>query len=457
MLINGDVIEAVAFAVTWISCKGGFMERLKTADVLALGFMTFSLFLGAGNIIFPPSVGMAAGENVWRVAFGFLLTGVGMPLLAVIALARVGGGMDRLTAPLGRLAGLLIAIAIYLSIGPLFATPRTAVVAFEMGMAPFSGNGMWPRLGHSLVFFALSLALALSPGKLVDRMGKLITPVLLIALLILGGSTFLTPVGVIGKSLPAYQDAPMLRGFLDGYLTMDTLGALVFGIVIASAVRDQGITEARLITFYTVIAGLIAAFGLSLIYLALFYLGAKSQNLAGEALNGVQILSAYTWQTFGFAGKLLLAVAITLACLTTAVGLITACGEFFSSRFAISYRLVVCLVSLFSLWVSNQGLDELIRISTPVLVGLYPLAIVLVGLCLFDRLWLSPRRVFVPVMMVTLIFGVIDAITAAGFELWIPLFFRHLPLAEQNLGWLLPTALVMLIAAFMDRRLSKEQ
>lgn len=266
------------------------MERLKTADVLALGFMTFSLFLGAGNIIFPPSVGMAAGENVWRVAFGFLLTGVGMPLLAVVALARVGGGMNQLTAPLGRLAGLLIAIAIYLSIGPLFATPRTAVVAFEMGVAPFGGSGVWSRFNHSLAFFALSLALAFSPGKLVDRMGKLITPVLLIALLILAGSTFLVPAGAIGKSLPAYQHAPILRGFLDGYLTMDTLGALVFGIVIASAVRNQGITEARLITSYTIIAGLIAALGLSLIYLALFYLGATSQNLAGETQNGVQIL-----------------------------------------------------------------------------------------------------------------------------------------------------------------------
>ena len=116
------------------------MHRLNRFDLLALGFMTFALFLGAGNIIFPPSAGMAAGEQVWSAALGFLLTGVGLPLLTVVALARVGGGLDKLTAPLGRRAGLLFAVVVYLAIGPLFATPRTAVVAFEMGMAPFSGD-----------------------------------------------------------------------------------------------------------------------------------------------------------------------------------------------------------------------------------------------------------------------------------------------------------------------------
>lgn len=432
------------------------MDRLKLPEVLALGFMTFSLFLGAGNIVFPPSAGMAAGESVWRVAFGFLLAGVGIPLLAVIALARAGGGLDRLTAPLGRTAGLIMAIAIYLCIGPLFATPRTAVVAFEMGMAPFSGDASWARFCHSLFFFGTSLVLALSPGKLVNRVGKYITPVLLVALSILGGAAFLTPAGPVGESQPEYHSAPMLRGFLDGYLTMDTFGALVFGIVIASAVRDQGVTDVRRVTFYTILSGLVAAFGLSLIYLALFYLGATSQGLTGTAHSGVQILTAYTWQTFGIAGKLLLSVVITLACLTTSVGLITACGEFFASRFAMSYRFVVCLLCLFSLWVSNQGLSQLIRVSLPVLVGLYPLAIVLIGLCLLDRFWVSPRRVFIPVMLVTLVFGVIDGVGAAGFESLIPVFFRTLPLSEQSLGWVLPVGLVLLLAAFFDRWCGKE-
>src|SRR3990167_9527819 len=342
------------------------MQRLTRSDLLALGFMTFALFLGAGNIIFPPSVGLAAGEQVWLAAAGFLLTGVGLPLLTVVALARVGGGLPRLTAPLGVKAG------------PLFATPRTAVVAFEMGMAPFSGSSDLALGLYTLVYFSAVLFLSLNPGQLVDRIGKWITPVLLSALLVLGGAALLVPAGAIGTTTAAYQSAPLVQGFLQGYLTMDTLGALVFGIVIATAIRDRGVSNEALITRYAVSAGMIAAVGLSLVYLALFYLGATSQGIAGEAQNGVQILSNYVQHTFGAAGSVLLAVVITLACLTTAVGLLTACGEFFSKLLPLSYRSVVIALGVFSLLVANQGLTQLISVSVPVLVGLYPLAIVLV-------------------------------------------------------------------------------
>ncbi len=392
------------------------MTHLKGFDLLALGFMTFALFLGAGNIIFPPSAGMAAGEHVWSAAFGFLLTGVGLPLLTVVALARVGGGIGRLTQPIGRRAGVAFAIAVYLAIGPLFATPRTAVVSFEMGVAPFTGDGGVPLLIYTVAYFSVVLFLVLNPGRLVDRVGKVITPVLLSALLVLGGAAIFAPAGEIGSSSGEYQSAPLVQGFLQGYLTMDTLGALVFGIVIATAIRDRGISDSRLVTRYSMIAGVIAATGLSLVYLALFYLGATSQGIAGDAQNGVQILTAYVQQTFGVSGSLLLAVVITLACLTTAVGLITACGEFFSDLLPVSYKTVVIVFSLFSLLVANQGLTQLISLSVPVLVGLYPLAIVLIALSLFDRLWVSAPRVFVPVMIVALLFGIVDGLGGGQAE-----------------------------------------
>lgn len=433
------------------------MTRLNGLDLLALGFMTFALFLGAGNIIFPPSVGLAAGEQVWHAALGFLLTGVGLPLLTVVALARVGGGMERLTAPIGRRAGTLFAVAVYLAIGPLFATPRTAVVSFEMGMAPFSGNGAAPLLLYSLAYFAVVLFLSLNPGQLVDRIGKFITPVLLAALLVLGGAALFAPAGAIGTTTESYRAAPFVQGFLQGYLTMDTLGALVFGIVIARAIRDRGVNDGRLQTRYSVIAGLIAATGLSLVYLALFYLGATSQGIAGEAQNGVQILTAYVQQTFGMAGSLLLALVITLACLTTAVGLLSACGEFFSGLLPLSYRTVVVGFGVFSLLLANQGLTQLISVSVPVLVGLYPLAIVLVALSLLQSFWLSSSRVFVPVLGVTLVFGLADGLVAAGLNAWGPAFFGQLPLAAQSLGWLVPALATLLVAALLDRLLGKPE
>ncbi|MEO4046631.1 branched-chain amino acid transport system II carrier protein [Pseudomonas sp. CAU 1711] len=427
------------------------MTRLKSLDLLALGFMTFALFLGAGNIIFPPSAGMAAGDNVWSAAFGFLITGVGLPLLTVVALARVGGGMNELTAPLGRHAGTLLAVAVYLAIGPLFATPRTAVVSFEMGVAPFAGNEPLPLALYSVAYFVAVLLLALNPGKLVDSIGKFITPVLLASLLVLGGAALLAPAGAIGEVSENYRSTPFVQGFLQGYLTMDTLGALVFGIVIATAIKDRGVRDGALITRYSVVAGVIAAIGLSLVYLALFQLGATSQGIAGDAQNGVQILTTYVQHTFGLYGSLLLAVVITLACLTTAVGLLTACGEYFSKLLPVSYRGVVLVFGLFSLLVANQGLTQLISVSVPVLVGLYPLAIVLVALSLLSGLWCSAQRVFVPTMAVTLVFGLADALNAAGLKGLVPSAFAQLPLAAEGLGWLLPVALTLLVAAVFDR------
>ena len=427
------------------------MTRLKGLDLLALGFMTFALFLGAGNIIFPPSAGMAAGQSIWPAATGFLLTGVGLPLLTVVALARVGGGMDRLTAPLGRIAGTLLAVAVYLAIGPLFATPRTAVVSFEMGVAPFTGNSATPLFAYTVVFFAATLFLVLNPGQLVNRVGKFITPVLLAALLVLGGAALFAPAGEIGATAESYRNGPLLKGFLEGYLTMDTLGALVFGIVIATAIRDRGVSAPALVTRYSMIAGAIAAVGLSLVYLALFYLGATSQGIAGDAQNGVQILTTYVQHTFGTTGSLLLAMVITLACLTTAVGLTAACGEFFSSLLPVGYRTVVVVFTLFSLVVANQGLTQLISVSVPVLVGLYPLAIMLVSLSLLDRFWLVPSRIFIPVMAVTLVFGVADGLSAAGFSDWVPELFTTLPLAAQSMGWLVPVLVTLVAAIVVDR------
>lgn len=427
------------------------MTRLKGLDLLALGFMTFALFLGAGNIIFPPSAGMSAGENMGAAAFGFLLTGVGLPLLTVVALARVGGGLPTLTAPLGRFAGVLLAVAVYLAIGPLFATPRTAVASFEIGMQPFVGNSPLALFVYTLVYFAAVLFLSLNPGRLVDRVGKLITPVLIAALIVLGGAALFAPAGVVGQSSGAYSSEPLVQGFLQGYLTMDALGALVFGIVIATAIRDRGVTDAGLVTRYSVIAGIIAAVALSLVYLSLFYLGATSHELAAGAENGGQILTAYVSHTFGSGGSLLLAVVIILACLTTGVGLLTACGEFFSDLLKLPYRVVVVALAVFSLAVSNQGLTQLISVSIPVLVGLYPLAIVLVALSLANRLWRSQSLVFVPVMAVTLVFGVVDGLTVAGKGEWVPGFFARLPLAEQSLGWLVPVLVTLALVAVLDR------
>ena len=427
------------------------MTTLKTKDIIALGFMTFALFLGAGNIIFPPVVGMAAGGNLLGASAGFLLTGVGLPLLGVVALARVGGGLDTLTAPIGRIAGTAMGIAIYLTIGPLFATPRTATVSFEMGLAPFVGNTPLNLLVFTIAYFALVMLLSLFPGKLMDNIGKLITPVLIVALLILGGAAILAPVGGYSTATPDYgtQLAAFSQGFLQGYQTMDALASLVFGIVIINAIKAAGVTDKRLHTRYAIYAGLIAALGLGLVYVSLLYLGATSGSLAGSAATGVQILTTYVQHTFGAAGLWLLAAVILLACLTTGVGLVSACASYFSQVTGFSYRGMVVALSIFSAAVANQGLAQLIAVAVPVLVGIYPVAIALIALSLLHS-WHQPNRVYIPVMLVALVFGLFDAAKAIGLTTLLPSWLDHLPGAALGMGWVTPVIAMLVIAASAD-------
>lgn len=427
------------------------MTTLKTRDILALGFMTFALFLGAGNIIFPPSVGLAAGEFQWTAALGFLLTGVGLPLLGVIALARVGGGLDTLTSPIGKLAGTLMGLSIYLTIGPFFATPRTATVSFEVGMAPFTGNTPEALLVFTIGYFFLVMILSLFPGKLMDNIGKIITPALIVVLAILGSAAFLAPAGDIATPVATYASSgkALAQGFLMGYQTMDALASLVFGILIVASIKAAGVTDTRLHTRYTIYAGIIAALGLGLVYLSLIYLGAMSGTVVPADASGVQILTTYVDNVFGTSGILLLAAVILLACLTTGVGLVSACSAYFSQLFGIQYRTVVIVMSIFSAAVANQGLAQLIAVAVPVLVTIYPVAIALIALGLLSKLWKHKPRVFIPVMSVALVFGIIDGLQAAGLKL--PAVFASLPGSDMGLGWLLPVLVVLVLAGVLDR------
>lgn len=432
------------------------MTQLKTRDLIALGFMTFALFLGAGNIIFPPIVGKAAGGHLWGAAAGFLLTGVGLPLLTVVAMARVGGGIKTITAPIGTVAGTVLGIAVYLCIGPFFATPRTATVSFELGIAPLTGSSPTALFAYSVAYFGLTMLLSLYPGKLVDNIGKLITPVLIVALAVLGSAAFMLPAGGPGTAAAGYQSAGMAlgQGFLQGYQTMDALAALVFGIVIINAIRDCGICDASLHTRYAIIAGIMAATGLGLVYVSLVYLGATSGALAPDAATGVQILTSYVQHTFGRWGMVLLAVVILLACLTTGVGLVSACATYFGQLTGWGYRRTVVAISLFSLVVSNQGLEQLIALAEPVLVAIYPPAIALVVLSLLSSLWKSPGRVYIPTMAAALGLGICDALKAVMGPDAIPPWLGQLPGASVSLGWTLPVLAVAVLAAIADRMLA---
>ncbi|CNI07160.1 branched-chain amino acid transport system II carrier protein [Yersinia mollaretii] len=426
-------------------------HRLSSKDIMALGFMTFALFVGAGNIIFPPMVGLQSGEHVWVAALGFLITAVGLPVITVIALARVGGGIDALSTPIGRSAGLVLATVCYLAVGPLFATPRTATVSFEVGIAPLTGDGPLPLFIYSVVYFALVIGISLYPGRLLDTVGHILAPLKILALAILGIAALLWPAGPLIPATDAYQQVPFSSGFVNGYLTMDTLGALVFGIVIVNAARSRGVVSAKLLTRYTIWAGLIAGIGLTLVYLSLFKLGSSSGSLTPDAQNGAVVLHAYVQHTFGGLGSVFLAALIFIACMVTAVGLTCACAEFFAQYLPLSYRALVFILGIFSMMVSNLGLSHLIQISIPVLTAIYPPCIVLVLMSFTLRWWHHASRIVAPVMLVSLLFGILDAVKASTFAHFLPEWTQHLPLAEQGLAWLSPSLLVFVVVGLYDR------
>lgn len=431
------------------------MKVLKGQDILALGFMTFALFVGAGNIIFPPIVGLQAGPHVWMAALGFLVTAVGLPVVTVIALAKVGGAMDALSSPIGKVAGGVLAAVAYLAVGPLFATPRTATVSFEVGLAPLTGESPLALFLYSLVYFLLVFWVSLYPGRLLDTVGRFLAPLKIIALAVLGIAAFALPAGDIGTAEPAYVAAPFSQGFINGYLTMDTLGALVFGIVIVNAIRSRGVESPRLITRYAIIAGLIAGVGLALVYISLFRLGSGSHAVAAGASNGAAVLHAYVQHTFGSLGSGFLAVLISLACLVTAVGLTCACAEYFSRVLPLSYKTLVILLAAFSLLVSNLGLTNLIQFSIPVLTAIYPPCIALVALSFCKDFWHEQGRIVAPVMLVSLLFGMVDAFKGAGFGEYLPAAFAQLPLSEQGLAWLIPALITLFVAFVVDRVMGK--
>ena len=425
------------------------MTNLRTRDIIALGFMTFALFIGAGNIIFPPIVAQQAGEHVWLAALGFLITAVGLPVITIMALSRVEGSIQNLSSPLGKTASLILTIVCYLAVGPLFATPRTATVSYEIGFSSYFGTSSTNLLIYSAVYFAFVTIISLYPNKLLDTVGHFLAPLKIFSLAVLGIAAFAIPASSPPPAIHNYVTAPVSEGFVNGYLTMDTLGALVFGIVIIHAIHSRGVTDKKLVTKYAVIASLISGVGLTLVYLSLFKLGLGSHDVAPNAANGAIILHAYVQHAFGDLGSIFLTGMIFLACMVTAIGLTCACAEYFSELTKIPYKVLVFILVGFSFVISNLGLTKLIAVSVPVLSAIYPPAIVVILLSFLWKYFNRPAYVVAPVTAIAFLFGILDGLKVAAFHL--PEAVQHLPLNEQNLAWLIPSSVVFIIAFFFDK------
>ncbi|WP_288923969.1 branched-chain amino acid transport system II carrier protein [uncultured Ottowia sp.] len=413
----------------------------------AVGLMLFALFFGAGNLIFPAFLGQQAGSNWLSAMSGFLLTGAGLPLLGVIAIGYSGSrDVQDLASRVTPWYGVAFAAVLYLAIGPLFATPRTATVTFEIGVTPFIGpeHKTVALAIFSAFFFGVTYWLSISPGKLVDRIGKVLTPALLATIAVLVGYAAFNPMGELQAAQGGFADRPFVTGVLEGYQTMDALASLVFAIIVIDAARALGVRNRAQLLATTTVAGAVAAACLAVVYLLIGYMGATSVAGLGLQENGAAVLSKTAQHYFGMGGNVLLSAIVFLACLSTAVGLIISCSEYFNRLLpAVSYKTFVVIFTLVSMAFANKGLSGIISISVPVLMLLYPLTVVIILLAFLNNWFGGSRVVYVCTIFATLVVGVLDAWKAAfNFAPETAALINSIfPLYDIGMGWLLPASI----------------
>lgn len=428
----------------------------------AVGLMLFALFFGAGNLIFPAFLGQQAGSNWLSAMLGFLLTGAGLPLLGVIAIGYSGSrDVQDLASRVTPWYGVAFAAVLYLAIGPLFATPRTATVTFEIGVTPFIGpeHKTMALAIFSAFFFGVTYWLSISPGKLVDRIGKVLTPALLATIAVLVGYAAFNPMGELQAAQGGFADRPFVTGVLEGYQTMDALASLVFAIIVIDAARALGVRNRAQLLATTTVAGTVAAACLAVVYLLIGYMGATSVAGLGLQENGAAVLSKTAQHYFGMGGNVLLSAIVFLACLSTAVGLIISCSEYFNRLLpAISYKTFVVIFTLVSMAFANKGLSGIISISVPVLMLLYPLTVVIILLAFLNNWFGGSRVVYVCTIFATLVVGVLDAWKAAfSFAPETAALINSIfPLYDIGMGWLLPATAGFVLGLVLKTAIGKK-
>lgn len=413
--------------------------KLEKKQILLVSFMLFSLFFGAGNLIFPPFLGYNAGDKSIIALIAFLITSVILPVLGVIVVAKFNGLKD-LAAKVGKHFSFIFILLIYLSIGPGLGIPRAASVPFEMAIAPYMTNESNKTIFmvlYSFVFFAIALWLSLTPKKLVSRIGHFLTPLLLLLICVLFFSFIFLGRGSISIVQGNYASNGFMQGFIDGYQTMDTIAALNFGLVISLAIKNFGIKEEKKVINYTIITGIFAGTILMTIYIMLTVIGTFS-GVVGQVENGAALLRIVVYNIFGEFGAVFLASIFTLACLTTCVGLITSISQYFSSlQDVVSYKKIVFLITIVSFLICNLGLNMILSISIPILNAIYPMAIVLIILGLTNKLHHKNRYIYPFTIYLTGIISIFYAIDNMKIDMGgFSSLLNKIPFFEAGFAWI---------------------
>ena len=414
------------------------------ADSIVVGFALFSMFFGAGTVIFPPYLGFGAGTQ-WVNGFLFyFIADIGLALFALFTLLKVGGS-ENITGRIGSVASNILMSAIILCIGPMVAIPRTAATTFEMSVAPLI-SGVSPVI-FSVAFFIVVLLLSIRQSAVIDVVGKVLTPALLIGLLVLIIKGIISPLGSI---VNPHVDSSfvIVNGIKSGYQTMDVLAALAFGIIILKSAQEKGYSDARESSKMIRAAAVIAGVLLLIVYFGLTYLGATSASLFSLGISRAELVIGIVQRLLGKTGLVIFAVVVALACMTTAVALVSSAASFFEklTKGRLSYATLVIIICVFSAVISNLGLDRIVAVASPILDIVYPPTLVLIALSWFgDRL---SRGVYRWAVIGALIASVLSTLSLYGVS--VPII-NTLPLASLGLGWIVPAAGFGIVAYVISR------
>lgn len=416
--------------------------------VIVSGFALFSMFFGAGNLMFPPTLGALVGSDYLVSMLGFVLTAVGLVMLGVVATTKAGGNLEDISGKLGNKIGFLYGSLVLISIGPGLAIPRTAATTHELIAA-----GIFPELNpvlSSIIFFGLVLLFVLRPSSVVNNIGKYLTPALLTLLVIIIVKGIFSP---ISEPILTNYERPFTNSFLEGYQTMDTLAALAFTSLIIKGFRISGLDNEKDILSLTIKAGLIATIGLCLVYCGLLYLGATTSSIDLGDISRIERLVFIAKSILGNIGVYAMALVMALACLTTAIGLTSTFSDFFErlTNGKVPYKAWVIMSTVFSGVMAINGVEKIIEFSVPVLSAMYPVTIVLIFLNIFgDKFAKVPT--YVGAVLGALLPTIFSFLAFLGLNLsFVDDFYALFPETLQAFVWIIPSVILAILASLIFR------
>ncbi|MGN1406597.1 MAG: branched-chain amino acid transport system II carrier protein [Erysipelotrichaceae bacterium] len=436
------------------------MKKLKISQRILVAMTLFGMFFGAGNLIFPVHLGQLAGNNYLGATIGFIVTAVSIPILAVAAIGIThSDGLKSLSEKVGRKYSYFFTCLLYLTIGPFFAIPRCATTSFTVGIAPMLKNedNRILLFIFTLLFFAAVLYFSLKPNKITVSIGKIINPIFLIFYAILIITALINPIADISSVAPeaGYTTSSFFNGFIEGYGTMDAIAGLAFGIVVIDIIKQMGVNDDNSIAREVIYSGVLTGLLMAIIYVLTIIIGVQSRGLFETSANGGIALAQIASYYYGDFGLILLAITITFACLKTSIGLVTSCSDAFERMFKdrLSYRSWAIIFTLFSFVISNFGLSKIIEYSIPVLMFIYPLAIVLIVLALCGKFFNHDRRIYLSVISFTLFAALFDFIkTLPNAQIFnsVTDFARKIfPFFDLGLGFIVPAAIGLVIGLLL--------